>query len=160
MRRLPSAPRAAVRFEPMQVDDLETVLVIERLSLSPPWSRAMFLGELANTRTSRLLVARVGQELNTLVGYVGYRVVVDEMHIVIVAVHPKWRRRRIARQMLEYAMAQARQESCRKATLEVRASNAGAQQLYFQLGFAPVGTRPGYYRYPSEDALILWRDPL
>lgn len=160
MTCLSSAACVPLRFEPMQIDDLDTVLAIERQSLSPPWSRAMFLTELANTRTSRLLVARVGTEQNPVAGYLGYRVVADEMHIVIVAVHPNWRRRGIARQLLEYAMSQARQESCCKATLEVRASNVGAQQLYFQLGFAPVGTRPAYYRRPAEDALILWRDPL
>jgi ribosomal protein S18 acetylase RimI-like enzyme len=39
-------------------------------------------------------------------------------------------------------------------------SNMAAQQLYYSLGFAPVGTRPRYYIRPPEDALILWRDPL
>lgn len=157
-----SAPSAGVtvRFDPMQIEDLEAVLSIEHQSFTTPWSRGMFLSELASTRTSRLLVARVGDRQETVVGHLGYRIVVDEMHIVLVAVHPAWRRHGIARQMLEQAMAQARQETCRKATLEVRASNAGAQRLYFQLGFAPVGTRPGYYRRPVEDALILWRDPL
>ncbi len=62
--------------------------------------------------------------------------------------------------MLRHAISQARDAACRKATLEVRASNIAAQRLYFQFGFAPVGTRPLYYRRPSEDALILWRDPL
>ena len=62
--------------------------------------------------------------------------------------------------MLSEAMGQARQADCARAILEVRASNVGAQQLYYRLGFAPVGVRPKYYRRPSEDALILWRDPL
>ena len=151
---------ADVRLEPMHVDDLDTILVIERMSFTTPWSRAMFLTELANTKMSRLFVARVDDEPSTIVGYLAFRIVIDEMHIILVAVHPDWRRRSIARQMLEHAIEQARAASCCKATLEVRASNVAAQRLYFQLGFAPIGTRPGYYRRPSEDALILWRDPL
>jgi ribosomal-protein-alanine N-acetyltransferase len=150
----------AVHITPMQVEDLDTVLETEQQSFTTPWSRAMFLAELANTRTSRLLVARAAEPAETPVGHLGYRIVVDEMHIVLVAVHPHWRRRGIARQMLEQAMHEARQGPCCKATLEVRVSNTGAQRLYFQFGFAPVGTRPRYYRRPSEDALILWRDPL
>ena len=150
----------AVHIAPMQVEDVDTVLEIEQQSFTTPWSRAMFLTELDNTRTSRLLVARVAEAPETIVGHLGYRIVVDEMHIVLVAVHPDWRLRGIARQMLEQAMQEARQGPCCKATLEVRVSNTGAQRLYFQLGFAPVGTRPGYYRHPSEDALILWCDPL
>jgi ribosomal-protein-alanine N-acetyltransferase len=155
-----SSPSIAVRFEPMQLEDLEAVLAIEQQAFTTPWSRAMFLSELTNTRNAHLLVARVGEGQDDVVGYIGYRVVIDEMHIVIVAVHPAWRRRGIARTLMCEAMERARQASCSKATLEVRVSNTGAQQLYYHLGFAPVGARPRYYRRPTEDALILWRDPL
>lgn len=147
-------------LEPMQIDDLGTVLAIEQLSFSTPWSRGMFITELANPKMSRLFVARAGDAPGTVVGYLAFRIITDEMHIILVAVHPQWRQRRIARRMLRYAISQARDADCRKATLEVRASNIAAQRLYFQFGFAPVGTRPRYYRRPSEDALILWRDPL
>jgi [ribosomal protein S18]-alanine N-acetyltransferase len=154
------SPGIAVRLEPMQVEDLDAVLTIEQQAFTTPWSRAMFLSELANTRNAHLLVAWVGEHQGDVVGYIGYRVVIDEMHIVIVAVHPAWRRRGIARVLMCEAMEQARQAACSKATLEVRVSNTGAQQLYYSLGFAPVGSRPRYYRRPTEDALILWRDPL
>jgi ribosomal-protein-alanine N-acetyltransferase len=149
-----------IHLAPMQVDDLDTVLAIERLSFSVPWSRTMFITELANANMSRLFIARTGDTTGTIVGYIAFRIIVDEMHIILVAVHPEWRRRSIARHMLKHAIAQARDAACRKATLEVRASNVAAQRLYFQLGFAPVGTRRRYYRRPPEDALILWRDPL
>jgi ribosomal-protein-alanine N-acetyltransferase len=144
----------------MQIDDLDAVLAIEQQAFTMPWSRAMFVSELTTTRQAHLLLARVGAGAGEAVGYIGYRVVLDEMHIVLVAVHPDWRRRGIARTMLLEAMEQARRASCTKATLEVRVSNTAAQQLYYRLGFAPVGTRPRYYRRPTEDALILWRDPL
>ena len=55
-------------------------------------------------------------------------------------------------------MAAAAQEGARRATLEVRASNTPALQLYERMGFAVRGKRPGYYTNPSEDALILWRE--
>ena len=156
----PLWPDTAVRLTPMQLEDLDTVLAIEYQSFTTPWSRELFLTELENTRIAHLLVARLGDNPEDVVGYIGYRVVIDEMHIVIIAVHPAWRRRGIARYMLCGAMQQARQAACTKATLEVRVSNLGAQQLYYRLGFAPVGTRPRYYMRPTEDALILWRDPL
>src|SRR5262245_31842974 len=117
----------------MQYEDLHTVLAIEQQSFTSPLSRTIFLSELDNTREARQLVAGVeGQD--DIVGYIGYRLVVDEMHIVIVAVHPDLRRRGIARVLLCAAMVQARQEACTKATLEVRVSNTAAQQLYYRLG--------------------------
>ena len=154
-----SASPAAICLESMQVADLDAVLLIEHQSFSTPWTRALFVAELSNA-SSRLWVARLEASPHTLVGYIGYRVVVDEMHIVIVAVDPAWRRHGIARQMLCQALTHGRRDACTRATLEVRLSNTAAQQLYYHQGFAPVGTRPRYYLRPPEDALILWRDPL
>ena len=77
-----------------------------------PWSRDMFLTELAQYAQRALFVARVGAQAAHVVGYIGYRVVIDEMHIVIVAVHPAWRRRGIARHLLCEAMEHARQAAC------------------------------------------------
>ena len=45
----------------------------------------------------------------------------------------------------------------RELTLEVRVSNDAAQALYRAYGFRLAGLRPGYYRYPEEDALLMTR---
>ena len=158
--RTATARHPGVLLAPMLADDLDAVLAIEHKSFSTPWTDTMFLSELRQGPSSQLLVARLEKRPTTIVGYVGYRAVLDEMHVMIVAVAPAWRRRGIAQRMLSEAMQQARQADCARAILEVRASNIGAQQLYYRLGFAPVGVRPKYYQRPSEDALILWRDPL
>lgn len=158
--RTAAARNLGVFMEPMLAGDLDAVLAIEHKSFSMPWTDTMFLSEMRQGPGSQLLVARLEKRPTTIVGYVGYRAVLDEMHVMIVAVAPAWRRRGIARRMLLEAMGQARQADCARAILEVRASNVGAQQLYYRLGFAPVGVRPKYYQRPSEDALILWRDPL
>jgi ribosomal-protein-alanine N-acetyltransferase len=144
----------------MQLADIEAVLAIEQQAFTMPWTDAMFRSELQNKRTSHMLVAHVVQDHCPLVGYLGYRVVLDEMHVILIAVAPAWRQRGIARQMMCQAMDQARAAGCMRATLEVRVSNIPAQQLYYSLRFAPVGARPKYYMRPTEDALILWRDPL
>jgi ribosomal-protein-alanine N-acetyltransferase len=160
VKRSSGAKRVEVQLEPMQLEDIEAVLAIEQQSFTMPWTDVMFRSELQNERTSHMLVARVVQAGSPIVGYVGYRVVLDEMHVILIAVAPAWRQRGIARQMIGQAMDQARAAGCRRATLEVRVSNTPAQQLYYSLRFAPVGTRPKYYMRPTEDALILWRDPL
>ena len=45
-------------------------------------------------------------------------------------------------------------------SLEVRVSNWGAQRLYSEFGFRPVGVRKNYYQEVNEDALIMWADGL
>jgi [ribosomal protein S18]-alanine N-acetyltransferase len=160
VKRSARPKRVEVQFVPMQPEDIEAVLTIEQQSFTMPWTEAMFGSELRNERTSHLLVARVGAVDGPIVGYVGYRVVLDEMHVILLAVAPAWRQRGIARQLMCQAMDEACTAGCTRATLEVRVSNIPAQQLYYSLHFAPVGTRPKYYMRPTEDALILWRDPL
>ena len=160
MKRSAWGKRVAVQLEPMTVADLDAVLAIDQQSFSMPWTDAMFRSELQNARASRLLVARAEAADGPIVGYIAYRIVLDEMHVILIAVAPAWRRRGVARQLLCQAMDQARAVGCARATLEVRVSNTPALQLYYSLRFAPVGTRPKYYLRPMEDALILWRDPL
>ena len=160
MNRRAWGKRVAVELEPMAVAHLDAVLAIDQQSFSMPWTDAMFRSELQNERTSRLLVARAKAADGPIVGYIAYRIVLDEMHVILMAVASAWRRRGIARQLLCQAMDQARAVGCIRATLEVRVSNTPALQLYYSLRFAPVGTRPKYYLRPTEDALILWRDPL
>ncbi len=46
-----------------------------------------------------------------------------------------------------------------RALLEVREGNRGAVALYERAGFAVQGRRPAYYREPSEDALLMGREP-
>ncbi|MFM6357835.1 MAG: ribosomal-protein-alanine N-acetyltransferase RimI, partial [Planktothrix sp.] len=47
-----------------------------------------------------------------------------------------------------------------RATLEVKASNQRAINLYQKFGFKEAGRRKGYYPDTGEDALILWRGDL
>ena len=92
--------------------------------------------------------------------YCVYRLIVDEMHILNVAVAPAWRRQGLARWILGFAMRKAAREGASRAFLEVRESNREALSLYEALGFVRVGARRGYYSEPLEDAVLLARERL
>ena len=47
--------------------------------------------------------------------------------------------------------------NCEDITLEVRASNIPAQNLYKKFGFNEEGLRKGYYQDNNEDAIIMWK---
>lgn len=59
---------------------------------------------------------------------------------------------------MKYGLRFGRKKGARWAYLEVRASNAAAQELYRQLGFEVIGVRESYYQLPPEDALIMALD--
>lgn len=141
-------------LRPMAEADLDHILEIEQLCFSSPWIRENFLLDL-RTGNSCCLVAREGQRLN---GYIISWLVMNELHILNIAVHPDHRRRGIGRALLVELLATATAKGCRWATLELRISNEAARGLYENFGFRPVAIRKGYYRHPTEDAVLMLMD--
>jgi ribosomal-protein-alanine N-acetyltransferase len=79
--------------------------------------------------------------------------------VMNVAVDPGYRRQGLARRLLVFAMARAARAGARRALLELRAGNREALALYESLGFRSLGVRRAYYGEPTEDALVLTREP-
>lgn len=137
----------------LQFADLDRVEEIEKQSYDSPWSRAMFAGELIKSSSICLGVFRLGR----VIGYLIVSLYVDDWHIMNLVVDPAWRRRGVARQLMEDFLARSEGGRERGYTLEVRVSNAAAQRLYEGLGFESRGIRRGYYVDNNEDALIMWK---
>jgi ribosomal-protein-alanine N-acetyltransferase len=150
-------PPVMVAVEAMRVEDLLAVHEIERQSFTTPWPPHAYRTELESNRLAHYLVVRVDGQV---VGYAGMWLMVDEAHITTFAVHPAWRRQRIAERLLVVLLDLAVQRHAREATLEVRLSNIAARRLYEKYGFRPVGVRPRYYSDDNEDGLIMTTETL
>jgi len=143
-------------IRPMLVDDIEQVQAIDALSFALPWPKNSYNFELKDNQHSRCWVVEDGsQEPKRIVAMAVTWLVVDELHVATIAVHPDWRGQGIGRRMMEVIMASARHENMLSATLEVRAGNITAQELYKKFGFVEVGRRRRYYKDNQEDALIM-----
>ena len=94
---------------------------------------------------------------STIAGYMGAWAVMDEGHIMNVAVNPDFRRRHIGEAILSCMLDVTYQSGVRSWTLEVRADNEPAKALYRKMGFEEAGIRKGYYEYDHTDAIIMWR---
>jgi len=137
----------------MQVSDIPDVLQIEHMSFTTPWSKNAFLNEI-NKLYSLIKVAVLG---DTIIGYICVNYIIDEGHILNLAVHPDFRRQGIATKLLEDALNELKEIECRYLYLEVRVSNLEAKKFYECLGFKVMGTRKDYYTYPIEDAVTMMR---
>ncbi len=89
-----------------------------------------------------------------LVGYAGGMIVDGQVQILKIGTDPAWRRRGIARTLISRVASDARDLGATSCSLEVRASNAGAQAFYESLGMHSIGKRPRYYS-DREDAVIM-----
>ena len=88
-------------------------------------------------------------------GFAGLWIMADEAHITNIAVRGIHRRQGIGELLLILVIALVMELNARIITLEVRASNTAAQNLYHKYGFAQVGLRRGYYTDNGEDAVIM-----
>ncbi len=148
---------AACRIELLAgEEDLNGVLEVEAESFLNPWTREMYAWELQNRAVCHIYVVRTPD--CQVAGFCAFWLVVDEIHINNVAIRPSLRGRGFGTTLMQRVLTEATRLGARRATLEVRESNAGARRLYQRLGFRVAGTRRNYYSQPVEDALVLWRD--
>jgi ribosomal-protein-alanine N-acetyltransferase len=151
--RLPSPDEVDVTISPMRRRHLRSVLRIEQQVYPRPWSMGLFMSELGIRGSRVYLVARVDA---AVVGYAGLMLVGDDGHVTTLAVDPRWHRHKLGTRLLHTLSTAAIRRGAKNLTLEVRASNQGAQALYRSFGFAPAGIRKGYYVETKEDAIVMW----
>jgi ribosomal-protein-alanine N-acetyltransferase len=162
----------------MTLADVPAVAALEQVAFTLPWSAHAFEYEVRNNPMAHFFVlrprefnasvvgadgqmaaGRLGMQLSRpVLGYGGLWLIVDEGHICTLAVHPAWRGRGLGELLLVGLLECAIALNATVATLEVRASNVVAQNLYRKYGFVRVGLRKGYYADNNEDAVIMTTD--
>jgi ribosomal-protein-alanine N-acetyltransferase len=103
-----------------------------------------------------LLLARDGGPDGDVVGFASARLLVDEAHVMRLAVDGERRREGIGRALLDRMTMWAEGMGAVALVLEVRAGNEAALHLYGGAGLTREGCRPRYYP-DGEDALLLRR---
>ena len=142
----------------MRGEDIATVMAVERAAYTDGWPATAFERELTTNGMARYIVLEEGTA--GIVGFGGLWLMVDEAHVVTVAVLPEERRRGLGRALVHGLVELAIEHGMVSATLEVRASNVAARGLYREYGFYEVGERKRYYSDNGEDAIIMTTEEL
>jgi|YelNatPaOPRAMG01_1025707.scaffolds.fasta_scaffold16194_5 ribosomal-protein-alanine N-acetyltransferase len=143
----------SISIRSAELDDAEAILRIERLSYSNPWSPNLIKESLSNTNALNFVAFDPLE--HRIYGFVLNMVLIDELHILNIAVDPSYRHRGIGNRLLETSISTAQSLGVKSAFLEVRRSNIKALTLYINHGFRVVGVRRGYYSDNREDALVM-----
>ena len=152
-----------VKISSISVDEIESILILDRLCFGGLWSIDSYRRELTNDN-SHFIGISVASSLepatNGLIGFGCFWAILDEAHITLLGIHPQYQRQGFGRSLLQALLDRARSIDMARATLEVRASNQGAIDLYEQYRFQTVGRRKKYYQDNNEDGIIMWRGGL
>ncbi len=90
----------------------------------------------------------------TVVGYICPMLLLDEGHILNVAVRGDFRGHGIGKSLVKRVLGDCLERGAAFVSLEVRPSNREAIALYKQLGFVETGLRKRYYEN-GEDAILM-----
>ncbi len=136
----------------MNRGNMEFLVALENECFAHPWTLENF-DEYYSNSSAHFYVAVSDDE--KVIGYIGSYTVMDEWFITNIAVTESERRNGVGSALLEKLVGVAELSKASFITLEVRFSNLSAIGLYKKYGFILEGTRPGFYRDPDEDALIM-----
>jgi len=133
----------------------EGICLVENRCFTEPWSEQSIYDTLS---LSEYTYFAAHTKTGAIVGYVAMYQVLDEAHIVNIAVLSEYRRMGIADKLLkvltDYGVFKEN-DPVSVFFLEVRQSNSAAIELYRKHGFKEYGIRKNYYRNPSENAVLM-----
>ena len=135
---------------PIEQRHIKEIARLEEICFSEPWSEEGILE--AYRLGTKFFAAEADKKL---IGYIGIKAVIDEGYITNIAVFPEFRRRGVAKALLNKVFEFAKEKGLSFVSLEVRPSNTEAVSLYEKTGFREEGRRKNFYRLPLEDALIM-----
>jgi ribosomal-protein-alanine N-acetyltransferase len=145
---------ARLNYAPMRQADLAEVLALEASVYPHPWSMGNFIDSLSSNYEAWVLREQHGE----LLGYFLLMAIVDEAHLLNVAVSAERQGTGLGRLLLNQAVACARGLGMASVLLEVRPSNTRALKIYERYGFKQIGRRKGYYPAADqqrEDAIVM-----
>jgi tRNA threonylcarbamoyladenosine biosynthesis protein TsaB len=145
-------PRAKLKLQALGPAWLEVAAALHATSFSVPWDAASIGASTADPTAFGWIAIEGAQP----VGLILARVPAEQAEILTIAVRPEARRRGIARQLIEAAVAEAVRRRADSVFLEVADGNEAARALYRSLGFAEESIRRRYYA-DGQDARILKR---
>ncbi|MBA2693618.1 MAG: ribosomal protein S18-alanine N-acetyltransferase [Rubrobacter sp.] len=131
----------------MKTSDLDAAMEVDALCLPAPWTAGIWKTELESPLGFHL----VAEEKGRILGQIGVKNILDELHITTLAVRPENRRSGVARNLVEAAIEEF--PDTKEVYLEVRPGNDAARRFYGSLGFRDTGRRPRYYG--DEDAVLM-----
>ena len=139
-----------ISFRRLLLDDVESLVDIEKANTKHPWSVSHFSSSIAdnNTRSWGLVVEQ------KLIGYVLALVAPESADLLNIGIHPKYKRQGYGESLLIHLLSQLKEAAVNALILEVRVENHIAINFYQKQGFEGIGIREKYYSN-REDAKIM-----
>ncbi len=125
---------------------------LDQKSLHGIWTRPQWKRELTDPK--RICLGIIELETKKLLGLCSAWLVIDELQITFVAVHPLHQRKGLGTFLLSDLIKRSESLQTNQMHLEVKENNEAAKAFYKAMGFKTVSNRPNFYK-DGSDALVL-----
>jgi len=143
--------KSRIKIREMVYEDLEIILELERKIFPDPWIFDAFADHVHDKNWGGF----IAEFESGIIGYACYYIAAAEAHLTNIAVVEEFRRKSVAKLLLDNILEVVRGARCEHLLLEVRPSNKSAISFYEKHDFKFLYQRPRYYHNPIEDAWVM-----
>ena len=140
-----------VKIIELGIMHLNDCIKIDQKSLKGLWTKSQWERELIDPK--RICIGVKDLETKKLLGLCSAWLLVDELHIISMAIHPLHQRNGLGKLLLSDLIKRTNWFEIKKIYLEVKNSNEPAIAFYKSMGFKIVGNRSNFYK-DGNDAII------
>ncbi len=130
---------------------LNSCIELDQKSLKGLWTKSQWEKELTDPK--RISIGVIEQESTKLLGLCSAWIVIDELHITAIAVHPRNKRKGLGKILISELIKRSNSLLINQIHLEVKNTNEPAKAFYKSMGFKIVGNRPNFYKDQSDAIL-------
>ena len=127
---------------------LDDCFNLDQKALKGLWTKSQWKKELSDPK--RICLGALEYESKKLLSFCSAWIVLDELQITSIAVHPLHLRKGIGKNMLADLIKKSKFLRVNKIHLEVKDSNEPAKALYESMGFKLNGKRSNFYEDGSN----------
>ena len=131
---------------------LDDCIELDQVCLNGLWTKSQWERELIDP--NRICIGTIEVETQRILGLCSSWLLIDEIHITFIAVHPSYQRKGIGKFLLSELIKRSRSQKSNQIYLEVKETNHKAKAFYKSMGFRIIGNRSNFYK-DGSNAVIL-----
>ena len=134
------------------ISHLNDCIDLDQKALKGLWTESHWEKELTDPK--RICIGVIDLETQKILGFCCAWLVIDELHITSIAVHPMHQRKGIGKFLILDLIERSSSLQTNHLNLEVKETNEPGKAFYKSMGFKILGNRSNFYK-DGSDAILL-----
>ena len=130
---------------------LNSCIDLDQKSLKGLWTKSQWEKELTDPK--RICIGVLDLETKKILGLCSAWLIIDELHITSIAVHPIHQRKGLGKLLISDLIKRSNSLLTNQIHLEVKDTNEPAKAFYKSMGFKIIGNRSNFYK-DGNDAIL------